>query len=53
MSPKAVALTLCKMAFLLYCKVVALLLDNSTAKAYLCNEGGTASTFLSRIATMF
>ena len=31
-------------------KVVALHLDNSTAKAYLCNQGGTVSPFLSRLA---
>ena len=31
-------------------KVVALHLDNSTAKAYLCNDGGMVSPFLSRLA---
>ena len=41
---------LCKVAFWLSGKVVALHLDNSTAKAYLCNQDGTASTFLSRLA---
>ena len=30
--------------------MVALHLDNSTAKAYLCNQGGTVSPFLSRLA---
>ena len=39
-----------RMAFCLSGKVVALHLDNSTAKAYLCNEGGTVSPFLSRLA---
>ena len=34
---------LCKMAFQLFCKGVALHLDNSTAKAFLCNQGGTLS----------
>ena len=41
---------LCRMAFCLSCKMVALHLDNSTAKAYLCNQGGTVSPFLSRLA---
>ena len=40
---------LCRMAFCLSDKVVALHLDNSTAKAYLCNQGGTISSFLSRL----
>ena len=39
-----------RMAFCLSGKVVALHLDNSTAKAYLCNQGGTVSPFLSRLA---
>ena len=39
-----------KMAFCLSGKVVALHLDNSTAKAYLCNQGGTVSPFLSSLA---
>ena len=39
----AVALMLCKMAFQLPCKVVALPLDTSTTKAYLCNKSGRAS----------
>ena len=47
---QAVAMMLCRMAFCLSGKVVALLSDNSTAKAYLCNQGGTASPFLSRLA---
>ena len=38
---------LCRMAFCLSGKVVALYLDNSTAKAHLCNESGTLSPFLS------
>ena len=38
------------MAFLLYGKVVALHLDNIVAVAYLCNQGGTECTFLSRLA---
>ena len=38
------------MAFCLSGKEVALHLDNSTAKAYLCNQGGTVSPFLSRLA---
>ena len=46
----AVAVMLCRMAFCLSGKVVALHLDNSTAKAYLCNQGGTVSPFLSRLA---
>ena len=47
---QAVAVMLCRMAFCLFGKVVALHLDNSTAKAYLCNQGGTVSPFLSRLA---
>ena len=39
-----------RMAFYLSDKVVALHFDNSTAKAYLCNQGGTVSPFLSRVA---
>ena len=46
---QAVAITLHRMAFLLSGKVVALPLDNNTAKAYLCNQGGTVSPFLSRL----
>ena len=48
---QGVALMLHRMAFHLSGKVVALhALDNSTAKAYLCNQGGTVSPFLSRLA---
>ena len=47
---QAVAIMLCSMAFCLSGKVVALHLDNSTAKAYLCNQGDTVSPFLSRLA---
>ena len=39
-----------RMAFHLSGKVVALHLDNSTAKAHLCNQGGILSPFLSRLA---
>ena len=34
-----------RMVFCLSGKVVALLLDNSIEKAYLCNQGGTVSPF--------
>ena len=37
------------MTFLFSSKVVALHLDNNTSKAYLCNHGDMASTFLSRL----
>ena len=47
---QAVAIMLHRMAFHLSGKVVALHLDNSTAKAYLCNQGGTVPPFLSRLA---
>ena len=47
---QAVAMILCRMAFYLSGKVVALHLDNSTAKAYLCNQGDTVFPFLSRLA---
>ena len=47
---QAVAIMLCRMAFCLSGKLVALHLDNITAKAYLCNQGGTVSPFLSRLA---
>ena len=40
---QAIAMILHRMAFHLSGKVVALHLDNSTAKAYLCNQGGTVS----------
>ena len=38
------------MAFQLSGMVVALHLENSTTKAYLCNQGGTVSPFLSRLS---
>ena len=38
------------MAFQLFSKVVALHINNSIAKAYLCNQGGTVSPFLSKLA---
>ena len=38
------------MAFWVSGKVVALHLDNSTAKAYLCNQSGMAFPFLSTLA---
>ena len=47
---QAIAMMLHKIAFHLSGKVVALHLDNSTAKVYLCNQGGTVSPFLSRLA---
>ena len=47
---QAVALMLHKMAFHLSGKVAALHLDNSTSKAYLCNQGGTAHPFLFSLA---
>ena len=47
---QAVAVMLCRMAFHLSGKVVALHLDSSTAKAYLGNQGSTVSPFLSRLA---
>ena len=47
---QAVAIMLHRMAFCLSGKVVALHLDNSTAQAYLCNQGGTVSPFLFRVA---
>ena len=47
---QAIAIMLHRMAFCLSGKVVALQLDNSTAKVYLCNQGGTVSPFLSRLA---
>ena len=40
---QALELVLHKMAFQLSDKVVALHLNNGTAKGYLCNQGGTAS----------
>ena len=47
---QAVAVMLCRMAFCLSGKVVALHLDNNIAMAYSCNQGGTVSPFLSRLA---
>ena len=47
---QAIAMMLCRIAFHLSGKVVILYLDNSTAKVYLCNQGGTVSPFLSRLA---
>ena len=47
---KAVAMMLPRMASHLSGKVVALHLNNSTAKAYLCNQGGKVSPFPSRLA---
>ena len=47
---QAVAMMLCRIAFCLSGKVVVLHLDNNTAKAYLCNQGGTVSPVLSRLA---
>ena len=48
---QAITMMLYRMAFHLSGKVVALHLDNSImAKAYLCNQGGTVSPFLSRLA---
>ena len=44
---QAVAMMLHRMAFQLSGKVVALHLDNNTAKAYLCNQGGVVSPVLS------
>ena len=44
---QAVAIMLRRMAFHLSGKVVAWHLDNSIAKAYLCDQGGTVSPFLS------
>ena len=41
---------LCRMAFCLSGKVGALHLDNSNVKAYLCNQDGTVSPFISRLA---
>ena len=47
---QAIAMMLHRMAFCLSGKVVALHLDNITAKAYLYNQGGTVSPSLSRLA---
>ena len=42
---QAIAMVLHRMVSHLSGKVVALHLDNSTVKAYLCNQGGTVSPF--------
>ena len=47
---QAIAMMLCRMAFHLSGKVVALHVDNSTSKAYLWHQDGTVSHFLSRLA---
>ena len=47
---QAFAMMLHRMAFWLSGKMVSLQLDNSAVKAYLCNQGGTVSPFLSRLA---
>ena len=47
---QAIGVILHRMAFCLSGKVVALHLDYSTSKAYMCNQGGTVSPFLSRLA---
>ena len=41
------------MACQVYGKVVALHLENSSAKAYVCNEGGTASPYFPDCALTF
>ena len=46
---QVVTMKLLRLAFHLPGKVVALYLNNSTAKAYLCNEAGTVSPFLFRL----
>ena len=45
-----ITMMLHRMAFHLSGNEVALHLDSSTAKAYLCKQGGTMSPFLSRLA---
>ena len=47
---QAFALMPHRLAFQVSDKVVALSLDNSSAKVYSCNQGGTISLFLSRLA---
>ena len=49
---QAIAMMLHRMAFCLSGKVVALHLDNSTTKAYLCNQDGTVSPLLSKLACL-
>ena len=46
----AFALMLHKMALGLSGKVISLKFDKTTAEAYLCSQGGTPSTFLSRLS---
>ena len=46
-------MVLCRMAFCLSGKMVALHLNNSIAKTYLCNQGGTVSPFLCRLACRY
>ena len=48
--PQAVSMMWCRMTFQLSGKMLALHLDNITGKAYLCNQSGTMSPFLSRLA---
>ena len=47
---QVISMMLHSIAFHVSGKVVALHLDKSTAKAYLCNQGGTVPPFLSRLA---
>ena len=47
---QAIAMMLCRMAFYLSGKVVVIHLDNRNAQAHQCNQGGTVSPFLSRLA---
>ena len=49
---QAIAMMLHRTAFHLSDKVVALHSNNSTAKAYPCNQGGTVSPFISRLACL-
>ena len=46
---QAVAHMLHKMVFQLSSRMIGIHLDNNSAKAYLCNQGSTASLFLSRL----
>ena len=45
---QAITVRMCRLAFQLSGKVVALQLDNSTVKVFLCVQGDTVSLFLSR-----
>ena len=47
---QAVAMMLGRIAFQLSGKVVALYMDDGITKAYLGDQGGTVSPFLSRLA---